>query len=196
MRVVSQCAWAALMAAATVASSGAKSPTPVPNLFAFPAVNGGPIRSEVTVVYTSDGYSLDKCVLVGTTGNRIADAQACKTVNFQKANKPKVAKTWVWVPQIYEGNFEAPIPKSRPSEWFRISDYTDSSQHGVVTIRSDLDSEGKNIKCEIASTSGSETLDKLVERVLCSRVRYRAAKLNGTPVPSIVFNIVRLTNGS
>jgi hypothetical protein len=193
--MVKQISVAWLLAAIGFVSVFAAVPTSKGGFIDFPAINGGPVRTEATVVYTSDGYRLNRCLQVGTTGNAVADAQACKTVNFRRTSEPISASTSVWMPPSYEGMFVAPRPKSNPSSWFGLSDNPDSDLRGTIIIRIDLDKSGKILRCVAAEGRGTDTLDRLVQKVFCSRARYKAATLDGAPVASVTINVVRITNG-
>jgi hypothetical protein len=166
-----------------------------PGLLAIPTAAGEPEVKDVTVVYQSDGYRLTNCLLVGSTGSDVADAQACKTVNFRRSKKPVEAKARVWVPRPFSGSFVAPIAANDQSKWFGLSDYPETSAHGTLVIRQDLDALGRLTSCQVAASSGLKALDSHVRRIYCGRARFRPATLDGVAVASIVFAAIRLTNG-
>jgi len=82
------------------------------------------------------------------------------------------------------------------AELFRAEDYPPSAirseDQGVVTVRLTVGTNGRVTECNVASSSGSRTLDNTTCRILSSRAKFRPATDNrGKPVTDTVSQRIR-----
>jgi len=158
-------------------------------ILAFPASAGEAAQAEATVAFVSNGYVRGPCKVVRSSGDQVADGQACRTTSFYKSDTPLYALTSVWIAPEFEGSFTTPIlrnprqvidPYAYPSQDLR------AGNQGTTSVKLTLDVEGKVTDCTIAQSSGYASLDQ----VTCKRFRrgkYEPALLNGQPTPAIVY---------
>jgi TonB family protein len=169
-------------------------------LLAFPVVAGDATRAEATVAFVSNGYTRGPCKIVKSSGDELADAQACSTVSFYKTNKPLRAVTSVWLMPEFEGAFIAPklknpekIAKAILSAYPR-HDLSKGNQ-GTSSVKLIIGNDGEVIDCTTAQSSGHASLD----RVTCKQMRrnkYEPALLDGRPINAVVYTSIFWGAGS
>ena len=167
-------------------------------ILAFPASAGEAAQAEATVAFVSNGYVRGPCKVVRSSGDQVADGQACRTTSFYKSDTPLYALTSVWIAPEFEGSFAAPILRNprqvSDANAYPTADLRAGNQ-GTTSVKLTLDVEGKVTDCTIAQSSGYASLD----RVTCKQVRrgkYDAALLNAKPTPAIVYTVMSWGAGS
>ncbi|MFT7359148.1 energy transducer TonB [Parasphingorhabdus sp.] len=161
------------------------------SLLAHPLAAGDATRVEVTVAFVSDGYRRGPCKIVESSGDKRADAQACRTVSFYKTTKPLYAVTSAWLMPEFEGEFIAPKLKNSKKVAMAISNsyprYELSKGHqGTTSVKLVIDITGKVTNCIAAQSSGYATLDRVTCKQMM-RAKYNPGQLNGEPTESIVY---------
>jgi len=158
----------------------------------YPVGSAEPVRRTAKVAFISDGFSLqpDNCLLVESSGDPVADDQACKTVQYHKTypGKPAVESAPVWSHPVVEGDFISPVLLNGNSV---VANYRnpslDPKAQGTIIYRLLIDATGKLTSCEIMGSSGDKLLDRGACVAMSSRAKFRPATLNGQPVAAFVF---------
>lgn len=167
-------------------------------MLSFPLTAGDATRVEATVAFVSDGFRAGGCKTVKSSGNEIADAQACKTVSYYKTKTPIYAITSVWVAPPFEGEFVPPVIRNSksinvPGSYPSI-DLAKGNQ-GTATVKLILSPDGKVTDCSIAQSSGYASLDRVTCR-LQRRGRYKPAVWNEEPTVAVIYTTVFWGAGS
>lgn len=127
------------------------------NIVSIPASMPVPEQLIAEVEFKSDGYEMQRCQVVKSSGDPIADSQACKTVSFKLTSKPFRAAAPVWRHDAIAGNYVmaaskshlAPVtPYDYPSESVR------RREQGTTVLRIDVNDVGAITRCDVAATSG------------------------------------------
>ena len=168
---------------------------PFPGTLSIPASAGEPISATATVKYKSNGYFLTQCEITVSSGDPVADAQACSTLNFRKTRIPLIAEARVWKSPPFDGNFVRPFALTDPGKWIGFEDYPTTSAQGTVTLRFDLDTTGVTKLCDVIGSSNSSSIDRVAKTTVCKRAKFSPASLDGKPVASIVITTIKLYSG-
>jgi hypothetical protein len=183
-----------ILAVAAIASmSDGLAREPYQGLLAIPASAGEPMMLNATVAYTSDGYTLRECRVVLSSGNQIADEQACKTVSYQNTKKPIEAITQVWKSPLVIGDFVPPVPKNNPASWLTFQDSL--RDQGTYTVRLNIDAQGTVLSCGRAIPNISSSMDRLAKKTICKRAKFYPAMLDGKHVDAILLTSMRIYQG-
>ena len=183
-----------------LASPALAAEKPTPFLLSVPANAAEPVKSDAEVQFVSNGYwmSDNNCIVTRSSGNAAADKQACKTVIFRAASKPRMAIAPVWIAEPVVGNFVAPTSRSSAPP-VTTNDYPsgslDNGEQGTVVLRVIVDVDGKLCDCSIASSSGFDRLDNAAKLKLCRKLKVKPATLDGVPIASINFTQVAFYAG-
>lgn len=157
-------------------------------LLSFPASAGEAEYREATVAFKSNGYWMGPCTVVKSSGDPVADKQACRTSSFFKTDKPLYSTTLVWLAPKYDGAFIPPenVRKKSPVTGY---DYPlrsmEKGDQGTVTVKLLIDNLGEVETCHIAQSSGHSQLDAAACNNLKKRTKFKPAELDGAPVASI-----------
>jgi TonB family protein len=181
-----------ILLAALAAPLAAKAPDV--NLVSIPQSAGALLELNATVRYVSNGYFAENCVVVVSSGNQIADEQACKTISFRRSRKPIEAVTSVWKKPTILGQYVAPSPRNQ-STWLRLNDYPGTGQ-GTATMQLDIDPSGALSDCKVIRSSGSKAIDKTVRMAICTRAKFYPASLDGQPVAAILLMTAKFYVGN
>ena len=168
---------------------------PFPGMLAIPASAGEPIPAIATVKYRSNGYFLTQCEITVSSGDPVADPQACRTLSFRKTRIPLIAEARVWKSPPFDGNFVRPFALTDPGKWIGFEDYPTTFAQGTVTLRFDLDTAGVTKLCDIIGSSNSSSIDRIVKTTVCKRAKFSPASIDGKPVASIVITSIRMYSG-
>lgn len=188
----------AIVCAGTL-SSPVSAATDVFNILSIPASSPLPMRLSAEVEFISDGYQMERCVLVASSGDANADVQACKTVSFKNARKPLRAMTPVWGNVPAFENYVMPAPKTKtaavtpydyPSESIR------KNEQGTTVLRIDVNETGVITRCDVAASSGYKRLDDIARAGFCRRMKLHPAYLEGTPVASVNLTTIKFYVGA
>lgn len=164
------------------------------NILSIPADLGEPQKSDADVAFISDGFVLRGCKVIRSSGDDLADQQACKTLSFRAASKPTKGTAPVWIAPTIIGSYVAARAKNSqppvttdhyPSESLR------KSEQGTVIVRVDVDSSGAITRCDVAASSGFTRLDDAARQGTCRRLKLVPAMLDANAVASI--NLTRVT---
>jgi TonB family protein len=166
------------------------------SLLSIPADNAEITQSKNTVEYISNGYSITDCKIIKSSGNEVADSMGCKTVSFRASKTPVAAETNVWIHKPVIGEYNPPTPTNLVQNWLKVEDYPSGSEQGTIVARVEVTNQGTVSKCVVASGSGFKYLDLVVERKFCKRIKVKPATLNGVPVASINFTVLRFYQGN
>lgn len=183
-----------------IASPAAAAERPAPFLLSVPANAPEPVKSDAEVQFVSNGYwmSDNSCIVTRSSGNTVADKQACKTVIFRAASKPRKAMAPVWIAEPVTGNFVAPTTRSSTPP-VTTNDYPsgslDKGEQGTVVLRVIVDVDGKLSDCSIASSSGFDRLDNAAKLKFCRKLKVKPATLDGAPIASINYTQVAFYSG-
>jgi TonB family protein len=173
--------------------------TDVFNILSIPASSPLPIRLSAEVEFISDGYQMQRCVLVASSGDPNADMQACKVVSFKNTRKPFRAMTPVWgnVPAFQ--NYVMPAPKTKTAA-VTPNDYPSESlrknEQGTTVLRIDVNEAGVITRCDVAESSGYKRLDDTARAGFCRRMKLSPAYLEGKPVASVNLTTIKFYVGA
>lgn len=110
-----------------------------------------------------------------------AAVDACKT---------DLMKSWGLDPKRVTDVAVQAEPIGSPASWVSPNDYPKEAlrnrETGRVKVRFDIDSAGKITRCQVVTSSGSQSLDETTCERAGSRARFRPARdAAGKPVPAI-----------
>lgn len=182
-----------LVAAATASASDAPA-TRLFSILSIPASMGEPVRADADVAFISDGFRLGGCKVIRSSGDLVADSQACKTLSYRAASKPTQGKAPVWITPPVRGNYVPPRAPN-PAAPVTASDYPTRSlrfgEQGTVIVRVDVGADGAVTGCAVAASSGYSRLDDAARRNICGKLNLLPATMDGKPIASI--NLTRVT---
>jgi TonB family protein len=164
------------------------------SLVSIPQSAGVLVELNATVRYVSNGYFIKDCVVVVSSGDQLADKQACKTLSFKANSKPIETITSVWKKPTILGLYVAPLPRNK-STWLRVSDYPGTDQ-GTATMQLDIDPIGTLSNCKVIRSSGSKAIDKAAKMAICKRAKFYPASLDGQPVAAILLTTAKFYIGN
>lgn len=168
------------------------------NILSIPASAPLPTPLNAEVEFTSNGFQMQRCKVVVSSGDPVSDNQACKAVTFKLARKPQRANVPVWQYEPIVGNYVMPTPKSKvaavtpfdyPSESLR------RKEQGTTVLRIDVNNAGVITRCDVAASSGSKRLDDTARAGFCRRMKLSPAYLDGLPVASINMTTIKFYLG-
>jgi TonB family protein len=183
-----------LSVAALSSAAAANGSVGEPFLLSIPASIGEPRKANADVAFISDGFALRGCKVIRSSGDTIADAQACKTLTYKLASKPSKGTAPVWISAPVPASYipaglasNAPLvgPDDYPSQSIKLA------EQGTVIVRIDIGADATIMRCEVVDSSGFQRLDDAARRSICRRLKPTAATLDGVPVASI--NLARAT---
>jgi TonB family protein len=180
-----------ILIAAHAAQLAAKAPDS--GIVSIPRSAGALVELGATVRYVSDGYFVKNCAVVVSSGDPIADEQACKTISHRRSRKPIEAVTSVWKKPNIEGQFVEPLPRNL-STWLTFEDYSGYGQ-GTAVMQMDIDASGKLSDCKVIKSSGAQAIDRIAKSTICKRAKFYPASLNGQPVAATLLTAARFYVG-
>ncbi len=177
------------LAALTSALSPVDAREPFRGLVTIPKVAGDLFEKTARVRYVSDGRFSHQCSVIRSSGNPIADEQACKTVSFQRTTTPIETDTIVWLTPTISGIFVEPDARNDPRSWLTYRDFRGTGS-GTAVVQLDIDEVGKVVVCKVLKSSGVGSIDKMAESKFCRRVKFYPATLNGKAVPVLLLTTI------
>ena len=164
----------------------------------YPISAGVAVHREATVTYISDGFVNHHCKVVKSSGDLVADNQACKTVSYFRAKTPFTTVTSVWSQPKVTGTFVAPFQLRKfvigPSDY--PTDAIRADQQGTVVVKLTIAASGKVENCEIAQSSKVKSLDSTACSGFLKKARFSGATLNGSAIDAAYFIQTSFTIGA
>jgi TonB family protein len=164
----------------------------------IPKSNGDYVAAKAEVAFVSDGYTLKGCKVNISSGDILADEQACKTVTFRLSPKPSLASAPVWIHRPVPTGYVPPI-LTTTQPIFTSEDFPSKAlrekQQGTTVLKLDVDEAGMIKKCALAASSGYELLDDAVRKTVCKRATFSPARIDGQPVASHNLTVIKLYLG-
>lgn len=164
------------------------------NILSFPASLGEPLLADADVAFISDGFQLRGCKVIRSSGNEVADNQACMTLSFRASSKPTKGTAAVWITPPVTGHY-VPAKAANAGPPVTTDHYPSmslqNSEQGTVVVRVDVAVDGLITACTVAGSSGYSRLDDAARRNICRKLKVIPATLDGEPVASI--NMTRVT---